>query len=123
MASLKDQVLQQIAQDEQKAGRKMVLRRYLAEVNPHLIKAQGAAAEALREENPLDPQMVAAVNLAAALASRVPLCIKNNLQAAKGAGLSTEQIGAVMAQAQFISGMAVLSASLDGLQAILGPLE
>ncbi len=123
MATLKDQILNQISEEEQKIGRKMVLRRYLAEINPHLVQAQGAAARALREENPLDPQMLAAVNLAAALASRVPLCIKNNLQAAKQAGLSTEQIGAIMAQTQFMTGTAVLSASLEGLQALLGPLE
>ncbi|MCL5117193.1 MAG: carboxymuconolactone decarboxylase family protein [Firmicutes bacterium] len=123
MATLKEQILQQITEEEQKLGRKIVLRRYLAEINPHLVQAQGAAAQALREENPLDPHMLAAVNLAAALATRVPLCIKNNLRAAQNAGLSTEQIGAIMAQTQFMTGTAVLSASLEGLEALLGPLD
>lgn len=123
MATLKDEILQQIAEEEQKAGRKFVLRRYLAEINPHLVQAQRAATQALREENPLDPQMLAAVNLAAALASRVPLCIKNNMQAARNAGLSTEQIGAIMAQTQFMTGTAVLSASLEGLETLLSPLD
>lgn len=122
MASLREEVLNQIAEDEKKTGRKVVLRRYLAEINPRLVKSQGAANQILREENPLDPQMLAAVNLAAAFASRVPMCIKNNMQGAKAAGLSNDQIGAIMAQTQFMTGTAVLSASLEGLQTLLGPL-
>ncbi|MHB1954073.1 MAG: carboxymuconolactone decarboxylase family protein, partial [Sulfobacillus sp.] len=62
------------------------------------------------------------VNLAAALASRVPMCIRNNMVAAQNNGLSLDEIGAIMAAAQFITGTAVLSASLEGLQTIIGDL-
>lgn len=123
MESIKEQILNQIAQEERKTGRKVVLRRYLADINPRLVKAQGAFHQIIREESPLDPQMLAAVNLAAAFASRVPLCIKNNMKAAKDAGLSNDQIGAIMAHTQFMTGTAVVSASLEGLQSLLGPLE
>jgi len=123
MDSIKEQVLAQIAEDEKKAGHKMVLRHYLAEINPRLVKAQGAVNQILHEENPLEPQMLAAVNLAAAFASRVPMCIRNNMMAAKNAGLSNDQIGAIMAQTQFMTGTAVLSASLEGLKVLMGDLE
>ncbi len=119
---LKQEILIQLGEEEKRTGRKMKLRRYLAEVNPHLVKAQGAVAQITREDNPLDQKTLAAVNLAAALASRVPMCIRNNMVAAQNNGLSLDEIGAIMAAAQFITGTAVLSASLEGLQTIIGDL-
>ncbi len=97
----------------------MKLRRYLAEINPNISEAQATAAKLYREDSPLDAKTIAIVNLAAALVTRVPMCIRNNMQAALKAGLSQEEVGAVMAHAQFIAGTAVFSASLEGLESIL----
>lgn len=122
-ANLKEEVLKQIAEDEKKMGRKIVLRRYLAELNPRIVKGQALTNQNLREDNPLDAKTLAAVSLAAAFASRVPMCIRNNMKAASAAGFTNEEIGAIMAQTQFITGTAVLSASLDGLKELLGDIE
>ncbi|POB12290.1 MAG: carboxymuconolactone decarboxylase family protein [Sulfobacillus thermosulfidooxidans] len=99
----------------------MKLRRYLAEINPNISEAQSTAAKLYREDSPLDEKTIAIVNLAAALVTRVPMCIRNNMQAALKAGLTHEEVGAVMAHAQFIAGTAVYSASLEGLESILQP--
>lgn len=119
----KARLLEAISADEKKIGRKMVLRRRLAAVNPNLVEAQKTFNQIISEDDPLDGKSVALVNLAAALATRAPMCIRNNMTAARAAGLSAEEIGSVMAHAHFITGTAALSASLEGLEAILGPLE
>ncbi|WP_173677047.1 carboxymuconolactone decarboxylase family protein [Sulfobacillus sp. hq2] len=117
----KAKILEQIHQEEVKLGRPMKLRRYLAEINPNISEAQSTAAKLYREDSPLDEKTIAIVNLAAALVTRVPMCIRNNMQAALKAGLTHEEVGAVMAHAQFIAGTAVYSASLEGLESILQP--
>ncbi len=115
----KRRILEQLKQEETRLGRPMKLRRYLAEVNPNIVEAQAAVGKLYSEDNPLDAKTIAIVNLAAALVTRAPMCIRNNMQAAVKAGLSHEEIGAVMAHAQFIAGTAVFSASLEGLESIL----
>ncbi|OLZ09946.1 carboxymuconolactone decarboxylase family protein [Sulfobacillus thermosulfidooxidans] len=115
----KQRILEQIRQEEIKLGRPIKLRRYLAEVNPNIAEAQATVSKLYREDNPLDAKTIAMVNLAAALVTRVPMCIRNNMQAALNAGVTHEEIGAVMAHAQFIAGTAVFSASLEGLETIL----
>jgi AhpD family alkylhydroperoxidase len=117
----KTRILEQIRQEEIKLGRPIKLRRYLAEVNPNIAEAQSAVAQLYREDNPLDGKTIAMVNLAAALVTRVPMCVRNNMQAALKAGVSQEELGAVMAHAQHIAGTAVYSASLEGLESILQP--
>ncbi|AUW94045.1 carboxymuconolactone decarboxylase [Sulfobacillus thermotolerans] len=117
----KAKILEQIHQEEVKLGRPMKLRRYLAEINPNISEAQSTAAKLYREDSPLDEKTIAIINLAAALVTRVPMCIRNNMQAALKAGLTHEEVGAVMAHAQYIAGTAVYSASLEGLESILQP--
>ncbi len=117
----KEQILEQIRQEEVKLGRPIKLRRYLAEVNPNIAEVQATAAKLYREDSPLDAKTIAMVNLAAALVTRVPMCVKNNMQAALKAGVTQEELGAVMAHAQFIAGTAVYSASLEGLESFLLP--
>ncbi|HBQ96639.1 MAG: carboxymuconolactone decarboxylase family protein [Firmicutes bacterium] len=115
----KQRILEQLSQEEVKLGRPMKLRRYLAEINPNIVEAQAAVGKLYREDSPLDAKTIAIVNLAAALVTRVPMCVRNNMQAALKAGLTHEEIGAIMAHAQFIAGTAVFSASLEGLESIL----
>ena len=119
----KRRILEQLSQEEAKLGRPMKLRRLLAEVNPNIVEAQSTVGKLYNEDSPLDAKTVAVVNLAAALVTRVPMCIRNNMQAALKTGLTHEEIGAVMAHAQFIAGTAVFSASLEGLDSILQKQE
>jgi len=116
-------ILKALEAEEAKIGRPMKLRRYLAQVNPSLVESQGLVRDTLQADEPLDAKTVAIVNLAAALASRVPLCIRNNMTAAQKAGVTAEEIGSIMAHVWFITGTAVLSASVDGLEAILPPAQ